>query len=612
MKRYIILIISAAVCLCSCKDFLTKNPESQISPADYFKTEADLQLFTNAMYEQFSCSFDEQSDILVQTALSAFVRGGNARTVPASGSGWSWGMLRRINALLGNADKCTDEKVRTKYVALTRFFRAYFYSEKLIRFGAVPWIDKEMESDSPELYAPRDNREFIITKILEDLDYAIENLPATVSTYRVNAWAARAMKSRICLFEGTLRKYMAEFDALGYGYNINGIYEGGALKEAYPHDANYYLELSAKTAKEIMEDGPYQLASDYLSLFAQEKADAGEFILAQNFSMSPDFRNNTTAYGTMPTQGCPGLTKKFVDSFLMKDGTRFTDKSGWETMTFVDEMADRDPRLACLTRCPGYTRIGSAKVEPEDFTASSTGFQVVKFVMDPSLPEVDRVDKSYNDLPLFRLGEVYLNYAEALAELGTLTQADLDASVNKLRARVNMPAMNLAQANANPDPYMCDPKYGYINVTGANKGVILEIRRERTIELYMEGFRLRDLIRWREGKCMEQKLYGPYFPAAGEYDLTGDAKTNLVLWAGTGTKPAGYKDGIVVLHMDTPEKADNGKIFSEGDKGFVDPHQNTEHIFNEARDYFFPVPTNERTLNRNLTQNHGWDDGLDF
>ena len=114
---------------------------------------------------------------------------------------------------------------------------------------------------------------------------------------------------------------------------------------------------------------------------------------------------------------------------------------------------------------------------------------------------------SSNDLPLFRLAEVYLNYAEAKAELGTLTQTDIDNTINKLRTRAGVTGkLNMNAANLSPDPYMCAPETGYVNVTGDNKGVILEIRRERAIELVMEGFRYYDLMRWKEGQCMAQSL----------------------------------------------------------------------------------------------------------
>ena len=130
------------------------------------------------------------------------------------------------------------------------------------------------------------------------------------------------------------------------------------------------------------------------------------------------------------------------------------------------------------------------------------------------------------DLIIFRTAEIYLNYAEAKAELGTLTQGDIDISVKKLRDRVGMPNLDMAAANLNPDPYLASEVTGYANVKGENKGVILEIRRERTIELAQEGFRYYDMMRWKEGKRFEQPLLGMYFPGPGEYDLDG----NGTLW----------------------------------------------------------------------------------
>ena len=134
----------------------------------------------------------------------------------------------------------------------------------------------------------------------------------------------------------------------------------------------------------------------------------------------------------------------------------------------------------------------------------------------------------------FAQREVYLNYAEAKAELGTLTQSDLDISIRPIRERVGMPSINLEQANANPDPFLENAETGYPNVDkGANKGVILEIRRERTIELVMEGFRYYDLMRWKEGKAFDQAFRGMYFPGPGEYDLDNDGIKDVYLYTGS-------------------------------------------------------------------------------
>ena len=606
MKRFYLSLIMLALGLTACdinvdltgEEFLNRIPQSTISPDSYFRTETDLQLFSNTFYNNLLDKepFTEQSDHYLNLNLAAILRGGNDRTVPISGGGWSWGDLRKMNTLLGNIDKCNDGKAVIQYTALTRFFRAYFYFEKIKRFGDVPWIDKEVDNtDTETLYAPRDSRETVMQHMIEDIDYAIDNLPAAVSTYRVNKWTALALKARFCLFEGTFRKYQ---DPSAHAY----MYVVPLPADAKP--ASWYLEQAADAALQIILNGPYTLAKDYVKLFANPDADAGEYILAIKNDRSLTIFNNSTAYATMPTQGCPGLTKKFVDSFLMADGSRFTDREGWATMQFVEETTGRDPRLGFVCVTPGYMRLGGTEVVAPDLGCSVTGFQVAKFVMDETLPGVGRVDMSFNDMPVFRLGEVYLNYAEALAELGTLTQSDLDMSVNRLRDRVGMPHLDLAAANADPDWYLCSEEYGYRNVSGANKGVILEIRRERGVELAQEGFRLPDLIRWREGDCISQTFHGAYFPGPGEYDLTGDGKADIRLYL-PGDKPAG---DLVNLEIGS----DTGVLLSEGQSGYLDHHKNIAHVFDENRDYYYPIPTKERSLNPNLKQNPGWKDGLDY
>lgn len=595
MKRYIIIAIALITGLTAC-DVLDTKPLSQISPETYFKTETDLQLFSNTFYNNLldKSPYDDQSDLYIQQNLSAEMIGGNRRTVPNSGGGWSWGDLRKMNTLLVYIDQCEDEAAVVKYTALTRFFRAYFYFDKVKRFGDVPWYDKELGSADEDLYKPRDSRELVMTRMIEDIDYAIENLPSEVSTYRVNKWAALALKARFCLFEGTYRKY--------HNLSLEG------------NNYSYYLQQSANAAAELINEGPYTLYStgspnkDYLTLFAQENASKDEYILAMKFDFSLGIYHNATAHTVVATQGRPGLTRKMVNSYLNVDGTAFTDQEGWQEAAFVDEVKDRDPRLAQSIRTPGYTRIGTSKVLAPDLTGSVTGYHPVKFVQDPTASggNVDRNDRSTADLPVFRYGEVLLNYAEAKAELGTLNQGDLDISINKLRERVGMPYLNMQAANANPDWYLSSAEYGYTNVTGTDKGVILEIRRERAIELNQEGFRFDDLVRWKAGYSIDQEIYGIYFKQPGAYDLTGDGVADVILYEEGTSKPTA-PDGVQVLLIG------EDILLSEGDHGYIYYHKNIARTkFSEVRDYLYPIPINERSLNNNLTQNPGWNDGLDF
>lgn len=594
MKKIIIYAIAITIGLGSCN--LDKEPLSDIGIEAYFKTESDLQMFSNTFYNNLleKKPYEKQSDLYVQQKLTDELIGGSKRQVPNSKSGWEWSDLRKMNTLIEYAPQCEDANAVVKYTALARFFRAFFYFEKVKRFGDVPWYDTQLASNDPRLYNPRDSREFIMTKMLEDIDYAIANSPSAVSTYRVNKWTALALKAQFCLYEGTYRKY--------HNINLDG------------HDYKYYLEQSAEAAKELLDKGPYKLYStgkpdvDYLMLFAQENASKDEYILSIKFDHVLGIRHNATAHTVLATQGRPGLTRKMINSYLMADGKRFTDKADWQQMEFVNEVKDRDPRLSQSIRTLNYSRLDTTAIQAPDLNMSVTGYQPIKFVQGVKAAngQIDRPDMSTCDLPVYRLAEVMLNYAEAKAELGTLSQEDLNISVNKIRARVGMPILEMDKANANPDWYLSSPEYGYTNVNGANKGVILEIRRERAIELTQENFRFDDLVRWKSGASINQDIKGMYFPGPGQYDLTGDAKPDVILYEKNTPKP---KPGAGVQVLMIGEDI----LLSDGNRGYVDYHKNLPRTnFSEVRDYLYPIPINERSLNKNLTQNPGWNDGLGF
>ena len=597
MKKiaYFLLPVLAVFAFVSCDDMLDVFPKDRMSPETFFKNDKELQAFSMNFYGMFpgSALFMEDADTYIQMGLTDELKG--TRQIEPSGNGWSWGALRNVNTLLDYLPNCSDPAARVKYEALGRFFRAYFYFEKVKRFGDVPWYDKPVGSaDTEALNRPRDSREFIMGKMIEDIDFAIANLPSTKSAYEVTKWTAMALKSRFLLFEGTFRKYHTEFD-----------YGTGA------HDAKWYLDLCAETSAEFIATSGYGIHTAggankaYYALFTTQDAtdNMDEVILARDYNNAYKVvhsANNTMQSATM---GRHGMTRKLVASYLCADGSRFTDQPGWETMDFVTETQNRDPRLAQTIRTPGYTRIGEKTPCAPNFLFCLTGYHPIKYVMESAK---DIYNGSDVDLIIFRAAEVLLNYAEAKAEAGTLTQADLDLSVGKLRDRVGMPHLDMASANANPDPYLTDPAWGgYQNVTGANKGVILEIRRERAVELAQEGFRYYDIMRWKEGKIFEKQYYGMYFPGPGEYDLNSDGVPDILLYEGSerpsSTIPAIYKIGSEDF------------ILSSGTSGNVNPYKGLSCKWNDDRDYLYPIPTDERNLTHGvLTQNPGWNDGLTF
>lgn len=601
MKKIIMPILTLVIGLSSC-DMLNLSPRDKLVPETYFRNEDDFKMFSNSFYDNLfeKSPFERQSDIFFQRgAIVDELLGGTARQVPtnAGTGGWSWGQLRKINTMLGNMDKCDDPDVVKKYTGLAKFFRARFYFEKVKRFGDVPWYDVELGSTDSDLYKPRDSREFVLTKMIEDIDEAIDALPFEKSTFRVNRWAALMLKAQFCLYEGSFRKY----------HSVAG-----------EHDANYYFDLAAKAAEEVMNSGIYSLAPDYGELFRAEDANPREYILALKMDQTISCGHSATAKACMVTGGNYGFSKKFIDSFLMKDGSRFTDKEGWETMLFVDEVKDRDPRLGAIIRLPKHVRINAnGSYFGPQIPLTSTGFHFDKFVMEPKYVIAERADMASNDIPVYRLGEAYLIYAEAKAELGTLTQDDVDISINKLRTRAGMPDLKLSGLTV--DPYLISEKYGYRNLAAlapSNLAVLLEIRRERTIELCLEDSRRwDDIVRWKEGKCYEQALQGMYFPGPGEYDLTGDGVADLCLYATSA--PPGEKSSIVYIQIQ--EIVIDGKnvpysdgiVLSEGTHGYMDMFKLRTRSFDENRDYLYPIPTEDRYLNRNLVQNPGWNDGLD-
>ena len=600
MKKNIILYSFIALLsgTAGCSDMLDQYPLDAISPETYYNNADELRSATNQFYGMFpgaASGYTESADVVCIFNLPAEVQG--IRTVPTSGGGWNWEYLRAVNFYLSHSVRCDDVDAREHFDGIARFFRAYFYFEKVKRFGEVPWFDRELSSTDPELFRPRDSRDFIMDKILDDLTYAINNISDKKDLYNVTHWTALALKSRICLFEGTFRKY----------HGIPG-YEK-------------FLNECAAASKLFIDNAPYVIyqtgAQPYRDLFSSMNAIEEEVILARDYDRSQNVMHEANANTLSPTYGRPGMNKKIVNSYLMTNGDRFTDQPGYETMQYYDEMQNRDPRLTQTVVGPGYMRINSDAVSSPNFGASTTGYQITKRVTDAS---GDGYLGSSNDYILFRAAEVYLNYAEAKAELGTLTQEDLEISIKKIRDRVGMPNIDMLAANANPDPYLCAPETGYRNVTGPNKGVILEIRRERTIELCLEGHRYYDIIRWKEGKMFEQPFLGMYFPGLTQgsgdnrYDvfdmndgIAGDKeKVDICIY--TGKKPS-------VKNIRKFYKLGEEFVLTDGDKGNIICHdiEKEPRQWNEERDYFFPIPTTERSLtNGALTQNPGWNDGLDF
>ncbi len=577
--KYISILGAVAIALSGCS--LDQMPQSSLSPENSFRTENELRLYINGLLPMMSGVTTETADNGVSKTLPAYMTGLRSSTISAGS--WSWTDLRKINIFFKYSPNCEDEAVRLKYEAMARFLRARFYYDKLKTFGGVPWCDIVLDDDSPELYNPRDSRELIADKILEDLDIALLSLPATKSLNTITSWSALALKSRFCLFEGTFRKY----------HGIDG-YER-------------FLNECVSASEELIASGKFQIDMTggpeyaYRDLFAQpvtNDASSTEVINAEAYNFGLGLKHGFNYSLTNPAGNRLGFEKTFVNSYLMADGSRFTDRPGYATMTFGEEFKDRDPRMKQTIAGPGFTRVGESEADTDKlielFTHSVTGYLPIKYFTSEIS---DAQNSNENDIIIYRYAEVLLNYAEAKAELGELSQDDLDRSIKLIRDRVGMPSIDLNAANGNPDPYLAAM---YPAVDGADKGVILEIRRERRIELAMEGLRYDDIMRWKAGALFVPQFLGAYFPGEGGCDIDGDGSNDVYLYIEN-------RPPTPLLRGAKPLKIGLDIFLSDGDKGYMVVNAEKEKSWNEQRDYLAPIPMRSLVLNPNLEQNPGWD-----
>ena len=621
MKK-ILCIATLALALASCEKIngsLTRLPIDDVNPEAFFTSESECQLWLNRCYNNYltvpvsSCQWC--SDDCVSNDMNPWMLG--TRLVTSENTGetyWGWGTMRRINLFLENSSNCRDEAVRVRYEAEARFFRALGYFLKIRHFGDIPYYDHVVSSsDREDLCRPRDPRGYVMLQIMKDLDFAIEYLPEKTDVARVTKWTALALKSRAALFEGTWRVYHA--DDVFAPKDDPTEFDGKPVSLS----AGYFLELAADAAEQVIDGGRYDIWSKgdqpYRSLFSADDAIGEEVILAKIY-------NNTTSELKNFAHSLPynydqynlSVPRKIINMYLCADGSRFTDKPGNETMWFLDEVAGRDPRLSQTFLCPGYKLVGSNSLTPNTFYKTYTGYKPIKFA---AKEENAIMNKGVCDMPVFRYAEVLLNFAEAKAELGTLTQADLDKSVNRLRARVGMPKLLTSVAS---DPYM-EQCYPYSRMTAGNRALVLEVRRERIIELIFEGFHRYDVLRWREGLQQNNDQYNPcgpdvcgyygvYVPGPGLYDMDGDGVKDFEIYLSAKTSgpeiPAANARKLADLSLVDPEDPLN----PDPQKGYMTAYRNDPACrrWNEDRDYLYPVPQPQIDLTGGaLVQNPGWE-----
>lgn len=578
-----ILCLSAVFVGCQ-KDFLNRTPMSAISDADYWKSTNDLRLYVNNFYNGlpsyiqtygnfgiYSEDDFQGTDNMVNYQYNRAMNG--ERTLPASGGGWTygdWSNIRSVNYFLANYQNVKGSEIEiNKYVGEAMFFKAWYYYSKLQNFGDLPWISKPLlPGDSSQLLLPRLPRNIVVDSMMLVLDKAIQLLPskgaAGYENFRVYKELAALFQSRIALYEGTWEKYHA-----GTPYGVAG------------SDGRKFLEKAASAADLVIQSGKFSLdnvgqPNGYWNLFNQISYAGSKEVMFWRQYNSDD--GNYTFWARYMTQGGGrGVTKSLVDAYLSIDGKPIAVSPLYKgDETLVDVVTNRDPRLSQTIQVNDgkhFISDTSRFIHPAWGTASEdnnyTGYQLYKGLNLSPLQQL--TGKGTQGLIYFRYAEALLNMAEAKAELGTITQDDVDRTINKLRERVGMPFLNISSITA-------DPNWNFPSLTP----IINEVRRERRVEFANEGYRHDDIWRW----AAADKLIKGWKPKG--------AKREQFLKIATSAE-------IPIITTQFPVDAE----------GYIFPYKNNMlgtngYNFKVDRDYLLPIPTNQLQLNKNLTQNPGW------
>ncbi len=603
MKKiiYILSVCFMVVAWTGCDELLDVTPQTDFSDVDFWKSENDLKGATMRLYQQLPfLTQDQRADEWVSRNANSISMG--SRPIPTTSGDWTDNYQRifATNNILEKAVNAPiDEQIINKYLAQARFFRAWYYFDLVSKYGDVPLVLKTFKSTAdPDLKMGRAPRADVIQQIYDDLEFAAEWLPTRAD-----------MESVVDEFE---RRFVTRSSALGLMVRV-GLREGTMLKfHGMGSDSEWrsHLQKSIDAFNLLKAEG-HELYTEggpsvaYQAMFLDESNSTNkEIIFAKAYGPnettgSSAVLHNFTAGTAMGVQ----LSRTMIDTYLYADGlpreksslvvaneTSFNHVFGYESdgvTRLAGGIGERDPRLelsiwrvfdpqdteeaTVAGKRIGFLLCGTGPYRPDMARRNASVGYTAKKIFVGSL-----YNKDDTDLIHIRWGEMLIAYAEALYELnGSITDAQLDETVNALRARVGFDA-RLTNA--------------FVNANGLDmRG---EIRRERQVELMGENHRYDDLIRWKTAETVLPKAWlGCKFIASE----TNDGEQLAV-------------DPTFTSRLTDEE----GKLDGVQEYGYPELHiyvyqRSTERRFDPAKDYFYPIPTYEiGQSDGNIEQNPGW------
>lgn len=582
--KYINLLFLSCL-LMGCDSFLNQEPFDDFTDEEFWKSEDQARSYMYSFYPTVFSGYGTGTAhgpfLMGQTLNDDFVSDKSQNNlqpevVPVSDGAWSFSNIRKANYVIANVDRLPIETAgRNHWRGVARFFRACYYSNLVFTFGDVPWFDRvpvisDNKADMDYLYKDRDSRLFVDSCIMADFRYAMDSVRISDGTLQVNRYVVAGMASRFMLREGTFLKY----------HNID-----------LPM-AQKCLLFAKEAAEMVMNSGKYSISGDYNALFTSDDLEGNPEILIYRKYVDGVLAHSTLAYSFTEAQA--GVSKSLAEAFLTKDGLPVYVKNAlWVARTQEEFFADRDPRLTLCIRPHYYVK--GTNCQP--FSYALSGYSWNKFMNDKLATSKEPTfarEKNVTDAPCLRYAEVLLNYAEAAYELNAIkpsypfTQADLDKSINLIRARAGVEMPKLEMVGDMPavggvtfdDPIRLTlENYADGEVTSP---LLWEIRRERRVELCMEGFRLNDLKRWKKldyiwNGCNPDIRFGAY----------------IVL--------SDYPDRDAEIVLEDPV-ATEGYILRNTEKQRERPVE---------RNYISPVPSGQIQLYKShgytLTQTKQWD-----
>ena len=570
ISNLIVLILSVAV-MASCEKVLDKEPLTDFTNSNFWTSEKNVEMFANYFYNEWVGYGNGTStngvfywQTLNDNQISSGFQDWYSRTVDASNGTWngSYTEIRRANTLIEKVPgiEGMSDAAKNHWVGVGRLYRALYHYYLVRSFGDCVWVDHVLDVTEEDrdgfIFSARTDRDIVMDKVLEDLNFAVSNIRESSSRVEMNRAVAQAIKSEICLYEGTFCKYRSSADG---------------QKAADSGRAQKFLT-ECKTASEaIINNGNYALGASYRAVYNSIDLNGNkEMIMYKKYALENSFCHSLIDYTCSSTMQ-RGMSKAAFDSYLFRDGNClanttldkndhavFTESGSTWVADISEVLANRDPRLSesidanLMYNGTPYQRYGVGHL-----TTSSSGYGVLKFDTN-EIPVAYRPEggKNYTDAPIFWLAEILLNHAEACVELGD--NAAAVNSINKLRARAGMPNLTTSPA--------ADPA----NNMGVSD-LIWEVRRERRVEMmYDKNDRYWSLIRWHQLDKLDTSKYP---------DIAKGA------WVGNH------------LTESSTAKADAN--------GYIDMTGKGTRTY-DKKHYLRPIPSGQLDLNPNLGQNPGW------